>query len=126
MISIGGTLPDRSYVVYVSSVSGDTWPRGVSELAPYKYAGYSPLIRTIRLETDDELLFSKGAPLLAAATELCQLTLACSALNAEQLRREQGLQVCRAVVLQAYFTMTVRSNSDCTCILLMYSQAIVQ
>jgi DnaJ family protein C protein 13 len=64
------------------------------ELAPYKYAGYGQLIKTIRLESHDDNLFSKGAPLLSAAVELCHYTLACSALNAEQLRRDNGLEVC--------------------------------
>lgn len=68
------------------------------ELAPYKYAGYTQLIKTIRLETQDDSLFSKTVHLLAASAELCYYTLACSALNAEQLRRENGLEVCRNFV----------------------------
>lgn len=63
------------------------------ELEPYKYAGYPMLIKTIRMETNDDALFSKSAPLLAAAAELCHHTVNCSALNAEELRRENGIQV---------------------------------
>lgn len=62
-------------------------------LEPYKYAGYPMLFKTIRLETGDDKLFSKSAPLLAAATELCYHTVNCSALNAEELRREKGIEV---------------------------------
>lgn len=62
-------------------------------LQPYKYAGYSQLIKTIRIETADEQLFSKNAPLLTAACELAYHTVQCSALNAEELRRENGLEV---------------------------------
>lgn len=51
------------------------------------------LIKTIRMETNDDALFSKSAPLLAAAAELCHHTVNCSALNAEELRRENGIQV---------------------------------
>ena len=58
---------------------------------PYKYAGYPMLITTIRMETDDEKLFSKSAPLLAAASECAYFTVKCSALNAEEMRRENGL-----------------------------------
>jgi DnaJ family protein C protein 13 len=65
----------------------------VSELHPYKYAGYPQLIKTIQLETADDRLFSKSAPLLAAASELAYHTVHCSALNAEELRREKGLDV---------------------------------
>ena len=60
---------------------------------PYKYAGYPMLIKTIRMETDDEKLFSKSAPLLAAASECAYFTVKCSALNAEEMRRESGLVV---------------------------------
>lgn len=65
----------------------------ISELQPYKYAGYPQLIKTIKLETADDQLFSKSAPLLCAASELAYHTVRCSALNAEELRRENGLEV---------------------------------
>lgn len=50
------------------------------------------------METADDQLFSKSAPLLAAASELAYHTVHCSALNAEELRRENGLEV----LLEAY------------------------
>ena len=43
--------------------------------------------------SNDNQLFSKSAPLLAAASELAFHTVNCSALNAEELRRENGIQV---------------------------------
>ncbi len=61
--------------------------RYIEELHPYKYAGYPMLVKTIRMETDDDKLFSKSAPLLAAASECAYYTVKCSALNAEELRR---------------------------------------
>lgn len=64
-----------------------------TELEPYKYAGYPMLIKTIKMETEDELLFSKTSPLLPAAAELAFHTVNCSALNAEELRRENGIEV---------------------------------
>lgn len=45
------------------------------------------------METRDEQLFSKEVPLLTAASELCYHTVHCSALNAEELRRENGIEV---------------------------------
>lgn len=45
------------------------------------------------METSDDLLFSKESPLLPAAAELAFHTVNCSALNAEELRRENGLEV---------------------------------
>jgi len=63
-------------------------------LEPYKYAGYPMLIKTVMMETQDDQLFSKEAALLTAASELCYHTVNCSALNAEELRREHGIEVC--------------------------------
>ena len=65
----------------------------IPELQPYKYAGYPMLIKTIRMETEDGNVFSKDAPLLTAASELAYHTMNCSALNAEELRRENGIEV---------------------------------
>lgn len=45
------------------------------------------------METSDDLLFSKESPLLPAAVELAFHTVNCSALNAEELRRENGIEV---------------------------------
>lgn len=63
------------------------------ELQPYKYAGYPMLITTIQRETTDSDLFSKSAPILTAASEVAFHTMNTSALNAEELRRENGIQV---------------------------------
>ena len=65
----------------------------ISVFEPYKYAGYPMLIKTITMETSDEQLFSKTSPLLPSATELAFHTINCSALNAEELRRENGIEV---------------------------------
>ena len=51
------------------------------------------LIKTIKMETSDDGLFAKETPLLPAATELAYHTVNCSALNAEELRREDGIEV---------------------------------
>lgn len=52
------------------------------------------LIKTITMETEDNQLFSKTSPLLPAAVELAFHTVNCSALNAEELRRDNGMEVC--------------------------------
>ena len=51
------------------------------------------LIKTIRMETQDSSLFAKKTPLLPAASELAFHTINCSALNVEELRRENGIEV---------------------------------
>lgn len=63
------------------------------ELKPYKYAGYPMLITTIQRETTDDDLFSKSAPILTAASEVAFHTMNTSSLNAEELRREEGIAV---------------------------------
>nr|XP_031831200.1 dnaJ homolog subfamily C member 13 [Nomia melanderi] len=90
--------PNPDNIVLILRTQSILFHRYSDELRPYKYAGYPQLIKTIKLETDDEQLFSKSAPLLAAASELAYHTVQCSALNAEELRREGGLDV----LLEAY------------------------
>jgi len=75
-------------------------------LEPYKYAGYPMLIKTVMMETQDDTLFSKAAPLLSAATELCYHTVNCSALNAEELRRERGIEVCHYLLMSYSFAVS--------------------
>lgn len=61
------------------------------------------------METLDDLLFAKSSPLLSAASELAYHTVRCSALNAEELRRERGLDT----LLDAYSRcVSVLNNSS--------------
>ncbi|KAJ8321004.1 hypothetical protein KUTeg_002591 [Tegillarca granosa] len=85
--------PDPHNIVLILQAQSILFRRYKDDLQPYKYAGYPMLIKTIRMETSDDKLFSKSAPLLAAATELAYHTVNCSALNAEELRRENGILV---------------------------------
>lgn len=94
--------PDPQNIVLILQAQSILFSRYKEELHPYKYAGYPMLIKTIRLETQDDQLFSKKVPLQAAASELAYHTVNCSALNAEELRRERGLEV-----LQDAFTRCV-------------------
>ncbi len=79
--------PDPDNIVLILRAQSILFGRCSHVLRPYKYAGYPMLIKTIRMETADEKLFSKSAPLLAAASECAYHTVRCSALNAEELRR---------------------------------------
>lgn len=84
--------PNPSNIVLILRTQSILFDRYTNELRPYKYAGYPQLIKTIRLETTDDQLFSKEVPILSAASELCYHTVHCSALNAEELRREEGIE----------------------------------
>ncbi|KAG5881132.1 hypothetical protein JTB14_020836 [Gonioctena quinquepunctata] len=93
-----GDGPNPHNIVLVLQTQSILFKRYSEELQPYKYSGYPQLIKTIEIETADEQLFSKNTPLLAAACKLAYHTVDCSALNAEELRRESGLEV----LLEAY------------------------
>ncbi len=85
--------PDPDNIVLILRTQSILFERYQETLHPYKYAGYPMLIKTIQLETADEKLFSKSAPLLAAAAECAYYTVKCSALNAEEMRRYRGSTV---------------------------------
>lgn len=102
--------PNPNNIYLILKTQSILFDRYAKELQPYKYAGYSQLIATIKLETKDEQLFSKSVPLLNAAAELCYHTVHCSALNAEELRREGGLEA----LLEAYSRCVSIMNADST------------
>ncbi|KAG0721186.1 DnaJ subfamily C member 13 [Chionoecetes opilio] len=93
--------PDPRNILLVIRTQSILFSRYKNVLAPYKYSGYPMLIKTVQFEADDEQLFSKETSLLAAAAELTYHTINCSALNAEELRREKGLEVTKCFVLIA-------------------------
>lgn len=70
------------------------------------------MIKTIRLETKDDQLFAKSEPLLSAASELCYHTVHCSALNAEELRREEGIEALLEAYSRCVSIMGVDSKPD--------------
>ena len=85
--------PDPVRIVLLLQTQSILFKRHGKILEPYKYAGYPMLITTIQRETTDDNLFSKAAPILTAASEVAFHTMNTSALNAEELRRENGIMV---------------------------------
>ncbi|KAL0869621.1 hypothetical protein ABMA27_005874, partial [Loxostege sticticalis] len=106
-----GDGPNTNNIVLILRTQTILFRRYSDVLAPYKYAGYPQLLRTARLEAEAEQLFahSEAPALLPAACELAHATVACSALNAEELRREGGLQV-----LHEAMSRCVPVLSECT------------
>lgn len=86
------------------------------ELHPYKYSGYPMLIETIRNEIEDERLFSKPDPLLAYACETAYHTLRCSAKNAEELRRENGLEVLQQSLSRCASVLSASAEPHDVCV----------
>lgn len=63
------------------------------------------------METEDAQLFSKTSPLLPAAVELAFHTVNCSALNAEELRRDNGIEVHTSLLILKYQTVSMKLYS---------------
>ncbi|XP_039452152.1 dnaJ homolog subfamily C member 13 isoform X2 [Culex pipiens pallens] len=104
--------PNPNNIVLILRAQSILFDRYAEVLRPYKYAGYPQLIKTIRLETKDDQLFSKTVPLLSAASELCYHTVHCSALNAEELRREEGIEALLEAYSRCVSIMGVDSQRD--------------
>ncbi|KAJ4448169.1 DnaJ sub C member 13, partial [Periplaneta americana] len=104
--------PNPDNIVLILRTQSILFHRYSEELQPYKYAGYPQLIKTIQLETADDQLFSKSAPLLAAASELAYHTVHCSALNAEELRRERGLDVLQDAYTRCVSVLSASSKTN--------------
>lgn len=86
------------------------------ELHPYKYSGYPMLLGTIKCEIEDERLFSKADPLLAYACETTFYTLRCSAKNAEELRREGGLEILQQSLSRCSSVLSASADTDDVCL----------
>uniref|UniRef100_A0A3Q1H7F9 J domain-containing protein n=1 Tax=Anabas testudineus TaxID=64144 RepID=A0A3Q1H7F9_ANATE len=104
--------PDPENIILILKTQSILFNRHKQELEPYKYAGYPMLIKTITMETEDEQLFSKTSPLLPAAAELAFHTVNCSALNAEELRRESGIEVLLEALSRCVAVLTASSKPD--------------
>lgn len=104
--------PSAENIVLILRSQSILFSRYKDELEPYKYAGYPMLIKTIQMETHDDALFSKSVHQLTAASELAYLTVRCSALNAEELRREGGLQVLHEAFERCLSTLALISKPE--------------
>uniref|UniRef100_A0A803SPR7 DnaJ heat shock protein family (Hsp40) member C13 n=1 Tax=Anolis carolinensis TaxID=28377 RepID=A0A803SPR7_ANOCA len=104
--------PDPENIILILKAQSILFNRHKEDLKPYKYAGYPMLIKTITIETSDDLLFSKESPLLPAATELAFYTVNCSALNAEELRRESGIEILQEAFNRCVAVLTRSSKPD--------------
>ncbi|XP_058231751.1 dnaJ homolog subfamily C member 13-like isoform X4 [Hemibagrus wyckioides] len=104
--------PDPENIILILKAQSILFNRHKQELEPYKYAGYPMLIKTITMETSDKQLFSKASPLLPAASELTFHTVNCSALNAEELRRENGIEVLHEALSRCVAVLTASSKLE--------------
>uniref|UniRef100_A0A3P9HA59 DnaJ heat shock protein family (Hsp40) member C13 n=1 Tax=Oryzias latipes TaxID=8090 RepID=A0A3P9HA59_ORYLA len=104
--------PDPENIILILKTQSILFNLHKKELEPYKYAGYPMLIKTITMETEDEQLFSKTSPLLPASTELAFHTVSCSALNAEELRRENGIEILLEAFSRCVAVLTASSKPE--------------
>lgn len=85
--------PDPQNIILILKTQSILFSRHGERLHEYKYAGYPMLLKTLQMEMNDQYLFSKTNPLLAHACKTVFHSVQCSALNAEELRREEGLDI---------------------------------
>lgn len=104
--------PNPENIVLILKAQSILFSRFTEVLEPYKYAGYPMLIKTIRMETHDDALFAKSAPLLTAASELAYHTVKCSALNAEELHREEGIEALQEALIRCGAHISQSSKPD--------------
>eukprot|EP00051_Salpingoeca_urceolata_P002050 m.46532 g.46532 ORF g.46532 m.46532 type:complete len:2282 (+) comp11866_c0_seq1:73-6918(+) len=104
--------PDAEHLVLILRAQCILFKRHSDVLAPYKYAGYPMLMATISRETDDENLFATSVALLRAACELCYFTVKCSPLNAEELRRENGIEIVAAALSRCIDVVGRNTSED--------------
>uniref|UniRef100_A0A1I8HXS4 J domain-containing protein n=1 Tax=Macrostomum lignano TaxID=282301 RepID=A0A1I8HXS4_9PLAT len=104
--------PDPKNIVLILRSQSILFSRYKDLLQPYKYAGYPALIKTVRMETSEDQLFSKEVPLLESAAELCYHTVNCSNLNAEELRRENGIEALQEAFSRCVSVITPGSKPD--------------
>uniref|UniRef100_A0A834R1S3 DnaJ -like protein subfamily C member 13 n=1 Tax=Sarcoptes scabiei TaxID=52283 RepID=A0A834R1S3_SARSC len=101
--------PDTQNIILILKTQTILFSRHEKELHQYKYAGYPMLLKTLKLELNDQYLFSKTDSLLGHACKTIYYTVKCSALNAEELRRENGLQILYDILERS---VSVISNSS--------------
>ncbi|KAL4623419.1 hypothetical protein GN956_G19211 [Arapaima gigas] len=104
--------PDPENIILILKTQSILFNRHREALKPYKYSGYPMLIKTVTMETGDDQLFSKTSPLLPASVELAFHTVKCSALNAEELRRENGIEVLLDALSRCVAVLTASSKPD--------------
>ena len=104
--------PDPVNITLILQAQSILFSQCSEQLHPYKYAGYPMLVKTLRMETQDEGLFSKQHPLLPYACETAYHTVKCSALNAEELRRECGLEILQEALSRCVAVLSASSKDE--------------
>ena len=104
--------PDPQNITLILKAQSILFDKYIEVLHPYKYSGYPMLIKTLEMETKDEQLFSKDYPLLAHACETAYYTVKCSSLNAEELRREGGLEILRDALSRCVSMLSASSKPN--------------
>lgn len=108
--------PNPKNLILIFKAQSILFDQCLEELHPYKYSGYPMLIDTIKSEIEDDRLFSKPDPLLAYACETAYYTLRCSAKNAEELRRENGLEILQQSLSRCASVLSGSSNPNDVCV----------
>lgn len=106
----GGPDPNRLYLLMKAQVI--LYVRYPEEMQPFKYAGFPLLLKIIKTQTAAPDLFSQKIPLLDVASELAYMSVSTSPLNAEELRREGGVELLLQALGRCVDMLTPNSTAE--------------
>eukprot|EP00002_Diphylleia_rotans_P000032 TRINITY_DN10013_c0_g1_i2.p1 TRINITY_DN10013_c0_g1~~TRINITY_DN10013_c0_g1_i2.p1 ORF type:complete len:2234 (+),score=354.17 TRINITY_DN10013_c0_g1_i2:44-6745(+) len=104
--------PDVGRLALLIKAQTIIYSRYPDTVEPYRYSGYLLLLKIIVTETRDPNLFKNPKSLLADAMELCYYTMKVSPLNAEEVRREGGVEILSDVLKRCVSLTTARSSDE--------------
>ncbi|PWV15681.1 putative endosomal trafficking protein RME-8 [Trypanosoma cruzi] len=78
----------------------------------YKYAGYSLLLKLIKMEFGDPEMLKKEVVLMEPATELCYFTVQNLPMNADELQEEGGIELLSGVTQRCFEILTPNATEE--------------
>lgn len=106
----------REKLILILKTQSILYTRFCVQLSPYKYAGYPLLIKTI-----DDAYAARDKEVLRFCVELCYRTVKSTSLNAEELRRQKGVEKMVDILQDAVQALNAaRTPEDLQCVLAFY------
>ncbi|AAZ11909.1 endosomal trafficking protein RME-8, putative [Trypanosoma brucei brucei TREU927] len=106
--------PDPNNIDLLLRTQSILYKRHAETLSRYKYAGYSLLLKLVKMEYEDPNMLHKDTVLMVPAMELCYHTVRNVSLNADELQEEGGIALLSAVMQRCSETLTPAATDDLT------------
>jgi DnaJ family protein C protein 13 len=104
--------PDPVRIALLLKTQSILFSRFSTVMAKYKYAGYSLLLKLIRMEFEDPEMLRKDVVLMEPATELAFHTVHNVPLNADELQHEGGIELLSEVLNRCFDLITPNSKDS--------------